>query len=55
MPDEKQRQRSDEPEVEVWARALGISPQRLMALVEEVAKERLSSVPVAPAKAPTGH
>ena len=55
MSDEKQERRSDEPEVEVWARALGISPQRLMALVEEVAKERLSCVPDAPAKAPLKH
>jgi hypothetical protein len=55
MSNEKQKRRPHEREVEVWARALGVSPQRLIALVEEVAKEQLSAaVPGAPAKAPVG-
>lgn len=53
MPNETQNRGPHEREVDVWARALGVSPQRLIALVEEVAKERLSpTVPIAPAKAP---
>jgi hypothetical protein len=41
MPDNKHKSRPHGPEVELWARALGVSPQRLIALVEEVANERL--------------
>lgn len=55
MSNEKQKRNPHEREVEVWARALGVSPQRLIALIDEVAKERLSpAVPVAPEKAPVG-
>jgi hypothetical protein len=55
MSNEKQKRRPREREVEVWARALGVSPQRLIALVEEVAREQLSpAVPGAPVKAPLG-
>ncbi len=41
MPHNKHILRPHGPEVELWARALGVSPQRLIALVEEVVNERV--------------
>ena len=53
MSDTQPKSRPQESEIESWARALGVSPQRLIALVEEVVNERLSlAVPLVPAKAP---
>lgn len=40
MADSKHTPRSQKHEVDRWARALGISRQRLLALVQEVVKER---------------
>ena len=55
MPDNKPKRRPYECEVEFWARALGVSPQRLIALVEEVVNERLTpAVSLVPAKVPIG-
>jgi len=42
MSDDRKNPKHRESEVEFWARALGVSPHRLIALVEEVVKERLS-------------
>jgi hypothetical protein len=54
MFDDKHRPRSREAEVEFWARALGVSPQRLIALVEEIVNERLCpAVSLVPAKIPS--
>jgi hypothetical protein len=40
MPDNKDRPSFQKCEVDRWARALGLSRQRLLALVQEVVKER---------------
>ena len=54
MPEKKHKPSRHDSEVELWACALGVSPQRLLALVEEVVHERLShAVPLVPAEAPT--
>jgi hypothetical protein len=54
MPKKKHKSRRHDSEVELWARALGVSPQRFLVLVEEVVRERLSlTVPLVPAEAPT--
>jgi hypothetical protein len=51
MPDSKKKPTPQETELELWARALGVSPQRLMTLVDEVVKERLlADVSLVPAK-----
>ena len=42
MFEDKCQPRSHESEVQFWARALGVSPQRLIALVREVVNERLA-------------
>ncbi len=55
MADNKKKETSHETEVEMWARALDISPNRLIALVDEVVNERLPvCVSVVPAKVPIG-
>ncbi len=42
MPDNKNNAKPHPCELESWARALGVSRQRLLALIEEVVNERLS-------------
>jgi hypothetical protein len=55
MPDNKHAPRPPGPVVELWARALGVSPQRLIVLLEEVVKERsFAAVRLVPAKTPAG-
>ncbi len=53
MADNKNKPRPRESELEFWARALGVSPRRLIALVAEVVDERLSpAISLVPAKVP---
>jgi hypothetical protein len=46
MPENSDKPSSQKCEVDRWARALGLSTQRLLALVQEVVEERQAPSPI---------